>query len=101
MIGAENSSDWQIEGNAGVDPITASFANQPEYLALQGIHATERVVDPKMQGASETLMESAIAGGADMLVMGGYGHSHWREVFLGGVTQHVRWHARLPVLMAH
>lgn len=39
--------------------------------------------------------------GADLLVMGGYGHSRFREVLLGGVTKTVLRSMTVPVLMAH
>jgi nucleotide-binding universal stress UspA family protein len=38
---------------------------------------------------------------ADMMVMGGYGHSRFREVLLGGVTQTVFSEMAIPTLMAH
>ncbi|MES2149287.1 MAG: universal stress protein [Pseudomonadota bacterium] len=38
---------------------------------------------------------------ADLLVMGGYGHSRLREMVLGGVTRTVLASMTLPVLMAH
>jgi nucleotide-binding universal stress UspA family protein len=38
---------------------------------------------------------------ADMLVMGCYGHSRFREVLLGGVTRTVLQSMTVPVLMAH
>lgn len=38
---------------------------------------------------------------ADMLVMGGYGHSRFREVLLGGVTKTILQSMTVPVLMAH
>jgi nucleotide-binding universal stress UspA family protein len=39
--------------------------------------------------------------GADLAVMGGYGHSRFREVLLGGVTRTVLQSMTVPVLMAH
>lgn len=39
--------------------------------------------------------------GADMLVMGGYGHSRVREFIFGGFTRHVLAGPELPVLMMH
>ena len=39
--------------------------------------------------------------GADMLVMGAYGHSRLREIVLGGVTRHILENATIPVLMVH
>ena len=46
------------------------------------------------------LLKRAKETGADMLVMGGYGHSRLREAVLGGVTRTVLHDAELPVLMA-
>ncbi|MGL4576859.1 MAG: universal stress protein [Burkholderiaceae bacterium] len=39
--------------------------------------------------------------GSDLLVMGGYGHSRFREILLGGVTRTILAHMTAPVLMAH
>ena len=51
--------------------------------------------------AVDTMLAAAAAVSADLLVMGGYGHSRLREVMLGGFTRRVLSHADLPVLMAH
>jgi nucleotide-binding universal stress UspA family protein len=39
--------------------------------------------------------------GADLLVMGGYGHSRFREVLLGGATRTILNSMTVPVLMMH
>lgn len=39
--------------------------------------------------------------GADLLVMGAYGHSRLREYILGGTTREVLRSMKMPVLMAH
>jgi len=52
-------------------------------------------------GDIETLLSAADAAQADVLVMGGYGHSRVREVIFGGFTRHVLKGADLPILMAH
>ncbi len=39
--------------------------------------------------------------GADLLVMGGYGHSRLKEMVLGGVTREILSSMTVPVLMAH
>jgi len=39
--------------------------------------------------------------GADLIVMGGYGRSRFREFILGGVTRHILQHMTTPVLMSH
>jgi nucleotide-binding universal stress UspA family protein len=49
----------------------------------------------------EVLLAAADAEDADLLVMGGYGHSRVREVVFGGFTRRVLHDANLPILMAH
>ena len=38
---------------------------------------------------------------ADLVVMGAYGHSRFREAILGGGTRRMLQQAEIPVLMAH
>ena len=38
---------------------------------------------------------------ADLIVMGAYGHSRFREAILGGATRYMLEQAEIPVLMAH
>jgi len=47
------------------------------------------------------LLSIATDLGSDMLVMGGYGHSRFREILLGGVTRTVLQSMTVPILMAH
>ena len=70
------------------------------YLAMHGVAArAHSVADGGEVGAD--LLAGAAAAEADLLVMGGYGHSRGRETLLGGASQHVVDHAALPVLLAH
>lgn len=74
-------------------------ADQTTFLARHGIRAeilaVDRPVDP-----GHALLRMAAKEGYDLLVMGCYGHSQFRELFLGGVTRTVLHDASLPVLMA-
>lgn len=70
------------------------------YLARHGIQA-EGVNVPDVGGVGETLLAEAGRRGCDTLVMGAYGHSHLREVVLGGATRYVLRHAEIPVLTVH
>jgi nucleotide-binding universal stress UspA family protein len=47
------------------------------------------------------LLSHAADFGADLIVMGGYGHSRIREVILGGVTHTILRSMTVPVLMSH
>jgi nucleotide-binding universal stress UspA family protein len=82
-------------------------ANAPEmdrlrdYLKLQGLGAVEHGIQGSDQNAAEALTDAAIRAGADMLVMGGFGHSRMRELILGGVTRHVLNKVTMPVFMVH
>jgi nucleotide-binding universal stress UspA family protein len=69
-------------------------------LAWHGIAATTAALQPGPAGAGATLLAGA-RDRADLLVMGGYGHSRLREWVFGGVTQLVLADAPLPVLIAH
>ena len=71
-----------------------------EYLMLHGIESSERVIDRGSRGTGEVLLDAAMDS-ADLLVVGGYGHSRIRESLIGGVTRHVIAHAKLPVFMVH
>jgi nucleotide-binding universal stress UspA family protein len=51
--------------------------------------------------AGEALLSLAADVGADLLVMGCYGHSRARELVLGGASRTVLRSMTLPVLMAH
>ena len=49
----------------------------------------------------EALLNEVERTGANMIVIGGYGHSRFREWILGGVTRDILTKAEVPVLMAH
>ena len=72
-----------------------------DYLALHGIGSDVQVLEAGGSPVGEALMRKASAIGADLLVMGGYGHARLRERILGGVTHHIVNHPALPILLAH
>jgi nucleotide-binding universal stress UspA family protein len=72
-----------------------------EYLAWRGIAAERPPVECRDERVSDALLRTAREGGADLMVMGGYGRTRLSELVLGGVTRDVLHHADLPVLMAH
>lgn len=52
-------------------------------------------------GDGAVLLSLAQDRGADMIIMGGYGHTRLREFVMGGVSRTVLRTMTLPVLMAH
>ncbi len=70
-------------------------------LARHGVAVrTERATSNGI-GIGNTLLSRVNDLGADLLVMGAYGHSRLREVLLGGVTRTILESMTVPVLMAH
>lgn len=70
------------------------------YLARHGIKVN--VVRQKTDiDVGNALLSIAADLGSDLLVMGGYGHSRFREILLGGVTRTVLESMTVPVLMSH
>jgi len=70
-------------------------------LKWHGIDAALERLNPGPEGTAGTLLAACGRIGADLLVMGGYGHSRLREMVFGGATATVLQRALLPVLMAH
>ncbi len=60
----------------------------------------KRITSPDLDVAS-TILSHAADSSADMIVMGGYGHSRLREFILGGVTRTILETMTVPVLMSH
>jgi nucleotide-binding universal stress UspA family protein len=85
-----------------VDAIADQFRALEDYLRLHGVKAP---IQPRTAVPSgepgEGLLSLAADVGADLLVMGCYGHSRTRELVLGGATRTVLRSMTLPVLMAH
>lgn len=72
------------------------------YLHMQNISATVRgLSDASVTGPGGQLLSAALETGADLLVMGGYGHSPWYETLFGGATHEVMNTGLLPVLIMH
>jgi nucleotide-binding universal stress UspA family protein len=73
-----------------------------DYLRLHDVDAPiQRHSSVPSDEPGEGLLSLAADVGADLLVMGCYGHSRTRELVLGGATRTVLRSMTLPVLMAH
>ncbi len=75
-------------------------ADIARHLARHGAHVEVRRASSGGKDVGRLLLSQAAAFGADLLVMGAYGHSHLREWMFGGVTRTVLYEAGLPVLMS-
>jgi nucleotide-binding universal stress UspA family protein len=81
--------------------VAAKPSELARYLGRHGVEARTWAFTPGRDPVGKELMIQCAESGADMLVMGAYGHSRFREMVLGGATRGVVAGATLPVLMAH
>lgn len=72
-----------------------------QMLVRHGVKAEVSVLARSMPRISDVLNRHVRDMNADLLVMGAYGHSRFREAILGGATRNMLEQAEVPVLMAH
>lgn len=73
-----------------------------EHLARHGLNVSAaRTVVTDGLSPADALLDYASDIQADLLVVGGYGHSRTREMIMGGVTRDLLQHMTVPVLMSH
>jgi nucleotide-binding universal stress UspA family protein len=72
------------------------------WLSRHGVSASERVPDRNdSKSAGRQLDDIAGEVGAGLVVAGAYGHSRFRELVLGGMTQHLITQSARCVLLSH
>lgn len=75
------------------------------YLRRHGVKVEDPVISPAPDDVTSTaggaILAEAKGFGADLLVMGGFGHSRIMEVVFGGATQLVLRNADCAVLLSH
>lgn len=72
-----------------------------EHLLHHGVGAQLYEVRHRAGGVAATLIAEARERKADLIVMGGYGHSRLREWLLGGVTHQLMHETPVPLVLAH
>lgn len=91
-----------------VDPLKLFFplgdvpgADICRHLARHGVQAEAQTIESAHRTKGEAIVEWAKGQGADLIVMGAYGHWRLRELILGGATRDVLQDSAIPVLMSH
>ena len=70
-------------------------------LARHGIKPEVRTSIASDISVGDEILSRAADLDADLLVMGAYGHSRFREIVFGGATRHIARHMTLPTLFSH
>jgi nucleotide-binding universal stress UspA family protein len=71
------------------------------YLARHGVRVEVRVDDASGVDEGGEMLSRAADFGADLIVMGAYGHSRFRELVMGGASRTIIDSMTVPVLLSH
>ncbi len=99
----------------GADKVNIAIVDPPQHgpersdpggalsqmLSRFGVRPEVSVLSKTMPSICDILLRHAADIEADMIVMGAYGHSRFRESILGGATRNMLERSKVPVLMAH
>lgn len=72
-----------------------------QMLVRHGVKAEVSVLALTLPRVSEVIARHAMDKNANLVVMGAYGHSRFREAILGGATRNMLEQAKVAVFMAH
>lgn len=90
---------WRRSGDTADGGISQRLHEVARWLARHGVNAQPRVA--RTHGpVGDSMLDDAAALGADLLVMGTYGHARWIERVTGGATRTALRHAALPLWMS-
>ncbi len=97
---AKSVTVMEVNPRTGDTPHIAG-ADIATHLARHGVKAEVSSTVTEDIEVGDAIMSRIADLGADLLVMGSYGHSRLREYAFGGATLHVLRHMTVPVLMSH
>lgn len=80
---------------------TLADGSLARHLTQHGLQAEIRNIDAADSDAHEVVLSVAAETGSGLIVMGGYGHTRFRELVLGGMTRALLESMTVPVLMSH
>jgi nucleotide-binding universal stress UspA family protein len=83
------------------DGVTDALHDLARQFGWNGVSAEVRVVPPSGRRVAPALATAADDCGADLVVMGAYGHSRARELIFGSCTEAFIDHSDRPILLMH
>ena len=95
---AEAIEVLSVDGAMVPGPTSAEIADS---LSAHGLKVTSQHAKPGTRSAGQTIVDTAKAVGADMIVKGAYTQSRLRQMIFGGMTRHLILNSPLPVLFSY
>jgi len=83
------------------NPDRPGLEDVSEYLNDHGVTSVIHKKPTDGRPVGQQILETAHKEKADMVVVGAYSHSRWREMILGGVTRYLVANSDLPIFMSH
>jgi nucleotide-binding universal stress UspA family protein len=87
-----------VDGAMVPGPSSSEIADS---LRSHGLNVTSQHVKPGTRSAGQTIVDTAVAGGCDLIVKGAYTQSRLRQMIFGGMTRHLIMSSPLPVLFSY
>ena len=72
-----------------------------QHLLHHNIESDILAMESSSHDTGHCIHESAIEFNADLIVMGAYGHSRFREIILGGTTRYLFEHSTMPLFVSN
>ena len=101
VIGKDGRVEIVIVANERGKQDEIEGADIGQHLARHGLNVDVHRISGGNIDVGDALLSHAADSGADLMVMGGYGHSRLREFVLGGVTRSIFESMTVPVLFSH
>jgi nucleotide-binding universal stress UspA family protein len=89
-----------VAGEKELNDVAAANTLAP-MLAYLGKKISVTVLTYEGGSAGDLIRDHAVQNGANLVVLGAYGRSRWRELVLGGVTRDMLQQTSIPIMMSH
>jgi nucleotide-binding universal stress UspA family protein len=101
LLAAETVRILEIKERGDERPALAPDTSIAAALARHGLRPSVHTSVLGDIGIGDEILSRLADLGADLLVMGAYGHSRMREIVFGGATRHIARHMTIPTLFSH
>ncbi len=98
---AERVEVLNIGSDANASAGESSAATMSRHLNRHGVKAEANFMSQGDVDPAELFLSHVSRYGADLVVMGAYGHSRLREFVLGGMTRHLLNYSPVPLFLSH